>query len=67
MKTEVFETKLVNSSCEKQTRRKAWNLENLGGKGAIKVEKIKEDSLDSIPSPSTSLKIQIIDRKVYLR
>ena len=32
-----------------------------------KVEKIKEDSLDSISSPSTSLKIQIIDRKVYLR
>ena len=28
-----------------------------------KVEKIKEDSLDSIPSPS--VKIQIMDGKVY--
>ena len=32
-----------------------------------KVEKIQEDSLDSIPSLSTSVKIQIIVRKVYLR
>ena len=31
-----------------------------------KVEKILEDSLDSIPSPSTSVKIQIIGGKVYL-
>ena len=31
-----------------------------------KVEKILEDSLDSIPSPSTSMKIQIIGGKVYL-
>ena len=30
-----------------------------------KVEKIQEDSLDSIPSPS--MKIQIIGGKVYLR
>ena len=33
----------------------------------IKVENIKEDSLDSIPSPSHSAKIQIIGGKVYLR
>ena len=33
----------------------------------IKVEKIYEDSLDSIPSPSPSVKIQIIGGKVYLR
>ena len=32
-----------------------------------KVEKILEDSLDSIPSPSPSVKIQIIGGKVYLR
>ena len=32
-----------------------------------KVEKIEEDSLDLIPSPPPSVKIQIIDRKVYLR
>ena len=32
-----------------------------------KVEKIFEDSLDSIPSPSPSVKIQIIGGKVYLR
>ena len=32
-----------------------------------KLEKILEDSLDSIQSPSTSLKIQIIGGKVYLR
>ena len=31
----------------------------------IKVENIKEDSLDSIPSPSA--KIQIIGGKIYLR
>ena len=30
-----------------------------------KVEKISEDSLDSIPSPSFSVTIQIIGRKVY--
>ena len=33
----------------------------------VKVEKIYEDSLDSIPSPSPSVKIQIIGGKVYLR
>ena len=33
----------------------------------FKVEKIWEDILDSIPSPSTSVKIQIIGGKVYLR
>ena len=33
----------------------------------VKVEKISEDSLDSIPSPSPSAKIQIIGGKVYLR
>ena len=32
-----------------------------------KVEKIWEYSLDSIPSPSPSVKIQIIGGKVYLR
>ena len=32
----------------------------------IKVEKIEEDSLDSIPSPSPSVKIQIIGGRVYL-
>ena len=32
-----------------------------------KVEKIEEDSLDWIPSPSTSVKIQIVGGKVYLR
>ena len=32
-----------------------------------KVEKIYEDSLDSILSPSSSVKIQIIGGKVYLR
>jgi hypothetical protein len=33
----------------------------------VKVERIEEDSLDSIPSPSPSVKIQIIGGKVYLR
>ena len=32
-----------------------------------KVEKNEEDSLDLIPSPSPSVKIQIVGRKVYLR
>ena len=32
-----------------------------------KVEKIREDSLDSIPAPSNLVKIQIIGGKVYLR
>ena len=32
-----------------------------------KVEKILKGSLDSIPSPSPSVKIQIIDGKVCLR
>ena len=32
-----------------------------------KVEKIVKGSLDSIPSPSSSVKIQIIGGKVYLR
>ena len=32
-----------------------------------KVEKTKEDNLDSIPSPLPSMKIQIIGGKVYLR
>ena len=31
------------------------------------VENISEDSLDSIPSPLRSVKIQIFGRKVYLR
>ena len=33
----------------------------------FKEEQILKDSLDSIFSPSPSVKIQIIDRKVYLR
>ena len=33
----------------------------------LKVEKIQEDSLDLIPSPSTSVKILIIGGKVYLK
>ena len=33
---------------------------------SVKVEKIEENSLDSIPLPSLSVKIQIIGRKVYL-
>ena len=33
----------------------------------IKVENIQEDSLDSIPSPSLSVKIQIMSGKVCLR
>ena len=33
----------------------------------VKVEKIQEDSLDLMPSPSPSVKIQIIGVKVYLR
>ena len=33
----------------------------------LTVEKIQEDGLDSIPSPSTSVKILIIGRKVYLK
>ena len=33
----------------------------------FKVEKILEDRLDLIPSPSHSVKIQIIGGKVYLR
>jgi len=36
-------------------------------KSAGKVEKILKGSLDSIPSPSPSVKIQIMDRKVCLR
>jgi hypothetical protein len=34
---------------------------------AYKVETIQEDSLDLIPSPSTSVKIQIMGGKVCLR
>ena len=33
----------------------------------VKVEKIQEDSLDSIPSPSPSVKIQNMGRKACLR
>ena len=33
----------------------------------VKVEKILKDSLDLIPSPSTSVKIQIMGGKVFLR
>ena len=38
----------------------------LGNKKVCKVEKILEGSLDSIPSPSPSVKSQIIGVKVYL-
>ena len=41
------------------------NWARLGNPG--KVENILKDSLDSIPSPSPSLKIQIIGGKVCLR
>ena len=34
---------------------------------SFKLKKVYEDRLDSIPSPSTSVKIQIIVGKVYLR
>ena len=34
---------------------------------SFKSKKVYEDRLDSIPSPSTSVKIQIIVGKVYLR
>ena len=37
------------------------------GKFLLIVEKIQEDSPDSIPSPSPTVKIQIIAREVYLR
>ena len=33
----------------------------------VKVEKISQDTLDSNPSPSPSVKIEIIDGKVNLR
>ena len=33
----------------------------------VKVEKIKEDGLNLFPSPSPSVKVQIIGGKVYLR
>ena len=36
-------------------------------KNAFKVENIEEDILDLIPSPSPSVKIQIMGGKVYLR
>ena len=35
-------------------------------KSGLKVKKILKDVLDSIPSPSTSVKIQIIGGKFYL-
>ena len=40
---------------------------NLLGIIRIKVEKILEGSLDSIPSPSPSVKIQTMGGKGYLR
>jgi hypothetical protein len=43
------------------------NLLNLNLYRMGTVETIEEDSLDSILSPSTSVKIQIIGWKVYLR
>ena len=36
-------------------------------RGVHKIEKISEYSLDSIPSPWPSVKIQIIGGKLYLR
>ena len=48
-----------------------WRMESADGNSSIevpgKVEKIQEDSLDLISSPSPSVKIQIIGGKVYLR
>ena len=44
-----------------------YTLENKFRKIEIKVEKILRGSLDSIPSPSPTVKIQIFGRKVYLR
>ena len=38
-------------------------IDNCSGK----VEKVVKGSLDSIPSPSPSMKMQIIGGKVYLR
>ena len=38
--------------------------QNNHGKNTSKVEKILKGSLDLIPSPSTSVKIQIMGRKV---
>ena len=40
---------------------------NIDGSCSFKVEKILKGSLDSIPSASPSVKIQIMDRKVCLR
>ena len=45
-----------------------WSLQvNFSQSDFSKAEKISEDSLDSILSPSPSVKIQIIGRKVYFR
>ena len=41
----------------------SWGLDPIEGK----VEKMLKGSLDSIPSSSPSVKINIMDRKVYLR
>ena len=44
-----------------------WNFVWKPSMNLCKVEKILKGSLDSIPSPSPSVKIQIIGRKVCLR
>jgi hypothetical protein len=48
-------------------KKNTYAIENLAFNNKKKVEKILKDSLDSIPSPSTSVKMQIIGGKVYLR
>ena len=68
------------SSASAEQRASAGTSEGLkiGGEGDMqnrrlsnlllfKIEKIQEDTLDSIPSPSSLMEIQIICRKVYLR
>ena len=51
---------VVSSEREKP---RVWKNE----KYVVKVEKVLKDSLDLIPSPSPSVKIQIMDGKVSLR
>ena len=50
---------------DKCAEKKGFKISNI--RISYKVENIEEDSLDSIPSPSPSVKIQIIIVKVYLR
>jgi hypothetical protein len=54
---------------EEQTALEFWLEKQMASAIYVshKVEKILKGNLDSIPSPSTSVKIQIIGGKVYLR